>query len=907
MKKKRWRRILALDPQTGTPRPEPEPTAVVRDTGSARASREGKAVTEHHAAAPRRPFPAVEAPTQVSGTGNATASGGGIANSGILTYVQPRREPVTFPHQVGVVPARAGCFQDRAAASAVRQAVVCQVLAGMGGVGKTQLAADQARHAWRNEEVDLLVWVTAATRNAVINAYTQAAVDILCADPGDPERAAKAFLAWLEPKTAQQTPRWLIVLDDVADPGDLDDLWPPAHACGRTLVTTRRRDASLATHGHLVPVALFTPAEATAYLHQALAAHGRRESAVDLAALAADLGHLPLALSQAAAYLTDTHLDATTYRTRLADRARQLPDLLPESGTLPDSQPTTVAAAWSLSLDRADQLRPAGLARPMLQLASMLDPNGISHEVLTSDPALAHLAAHRTAPGSDSPAPEPSAVSAEEATGALRALHRLSLIDHILNTPHQAVRVHQLIQRTMRDRLPADLCNQFARTAADALLAAWPDIERDTALAQSLRANTDALTRHAEDALWGPDRHHSVLSRAGQSLGRSGKVRAAATHYQRLADTARLYLGPDHPDTLGALHCLALWRGNAGDVAGAAEVYAMLLPDLVRVLGPDHFDTLLARRNLAACRANAGDAAGAVAALAELLPDLVRVLGPDDPATLSARYNLASSRGKAGDAAGAVAALAELATDSERVLGPDHPDTLSTRHNLTIWRGEAEDPASAVMAFAELLEHKQRVLGPDHPGTLRARQDLADWQGKAGNPASAVTALAELLPDQVRVLGPDHPDTLSTRHELAFWCGQSGDPAGAAQATAELVPDRERVLGPDHPDTLSTRQNLAFWCGQSGDPAGAAQATTGLLTDLVRVLGPDHHQVLAARSNLASWCGQVGDPAGAVAAFTGLLHDLVRVLGPDHPDTVDARSNLASWRSDASDAAEDIR
>ncbi|MGW0949892.1 tetratricopeptide repeat protein [Streptomyces sp. NPDC002623] len=79
-----------------------------------------------------------------------------------------------------------------------------------------------------------------------------------------------------------------------------------------------------------------------------------------------------------------------------------------------------------------------------------------------------------------------------------------------------------------------------------------------------------------------------MLSRAGRSLGRSGQVRAAAIHYQRLADAACRHLGPDHPDTLGALSCLAVWWGNAGDAAGAAEAYAALLPDLVRVLGPNH-------------------------------------------------------------------------------------------------------------------------------------------------------------------------------------------------------------------------------------------------------------------------------------------------------------------------------
>lgn len=42
--------------------------------------------------------------------------------------------------------------------------------------------------------------------------------------------------------------RWLIVLDDVTDPADLNGLWPPASPHGRILVTTRRRDAAHGRH-----------------------------------------------------------------------------------------------------------------------------------------------------------------------------------------------------------------------------------------------------------------------------------------------------------------------------------------------------------------------------------------------------------------------------------------------------------------------------------------------------------------------------------------------------------------------------------------------------------------------------------------------------------------------------------
>ncbi|MFC8851518.1 tetratricopeptide repeat protein [Streptomyces sp. NPDC057144] len=694
-------------------------------------------------------------------------------------------------------------------------AVLRQVLTGMGGVGKTQLAADYALTAWDNGSggnLDVLVWITASTRTAVVAGYAQAGVELCRADPDEPEQAARAFLAWLAPKTGANPCRWLIVLDDVADPGDLRGLWPPASPHGRTLVTTRRRDAALAGEGHrLVEVGLFTQVEAVAYLSRALAAHSREEPEQQLTALASDLGYLPLALAQAAAYLIDSGDDAATYRELLANRATTLADTAPDG--LPDDQALPLAATWSLSIDRADTLRPAGLAHPMLELAALLDPNGIPQTVLTSAPALAHLTAHRTRTGHGSTggaAPIPPG----DVARALRALHRLSLIDHTPGTPHRAVRVHQLIQRTTRDVLTADQHAQLARTAANALLAAWPQIERDTALAQSLRANATVLTSHAEQVLYRPD-PHAVLYRTGRSLGEAGQVTAARDHYQHLTDSITSHLGPDHPDTLAARAHLAHWRGKAGDAAGAAAALTELLEHAVRVLGPDHPNTFTTRIHLASWRGEAGDAAGAATVFAELVEHLVRVLGPDHPNTLTTRIHLASWRGRAGDAAGAAAAFAELVEHLVRVLGPDHPNTIAAQYGTAVWRGKAGDAAGAAAALTELLEHVARVLGPDHPNTLTTRIHLAHWRGRAGDAAGAAAALTELLEHVARVLGPDHPDTLATRNDLAHWRGEAGDPAGAAAAYGELLVARTRVLGPDHPHTLAARNNLARWRGEA--------------------------------------------------------------------------------------------
>ncbi|MFF1338133.1 tetratricopeptide repeat protein [Streptomyces sp. NPDC058290] len=821
--------------------------------------------------------------------------------------------------------------------------MLTQLLTGMGGVGKTQLAADYARNAWNGGStvggLDVLVWVTAHSRQAVVTGYAQAGIELCRADPNDSEIAARSFLAWLTPKAAAQPCRWLIILDDLADPADLRGLWPPDSPHGRTLVTTRRRDAALAAEGRqTVAVGLFTEAEALTYLTASLTGHGRSDTAEELSALAGDLGRLPLGLAQAAAYLIDSGETVADYRQLLADRTATLAAATPDA--LPDDQPLPVAAAWSLSVGRADSLRPTGLARPMLQLTAFLASSGVPQTVLTSGPALTYLATYRT----EDAAAEIGPISSRDAVRALTALHRLSLIDYAPATAHQAVRVHQLIQRTTREALSPDQRDKTARAAADALLASWPDIERDTDLAQSLRANTTALTAQAQAALYQP-RPHVVLLRLGDSLGLSGQVTAARDYCLRLVQTARHELGPDHPDTLAARSQLARWRGQAGDVAGAVSGYADLLEDMVRVLGPnhpdiqttrgnlvqwrgeagdvagaaigyaelledrmrlfgpDHIDTLNARGQLASWRGEAGDVAAAVSGMAELLEDMVRVLGPDHLQTLAARGNLASWRGEAGDAVGAASELAELLEDMVRVLGPDHPQIFAARGNLASWRGHAGDAAGAVAGYAELLEHVLQVLDPDHPYTVATRGNLAHWQGEAGDAVGAAAGYAELLEHALRVLGPDHPHTLATRGNLAYWRGEGGDLAGAWTAYVELMADRARVLGADHPDTLATRGHLARLRGEAGDVVGAASAYAELVADRKRIMGPDHPETLAARGVLARWQRESGDVAGAETKYTELLKDTVRVLGPDHAYTLVTRGNLASCQGASGDVA----
>ncbi|MER5793698.1 tetratricopeptide repeat protein [Streptomyces sp. NPDC001980] len=650
-------------------------------------------------------------------------------------------------------------------------AVLCHVLRGAGGVGKTQLAAHYARSSMRAGELDVLVWVSASSRPAVVSAYAQAAEELLGLDPGGSERSAQAFLTWLEarPPGAEQSCRWLVVLDDVADPADMPGLWPPKNPHGRTIITTRRRDVAVPGRG--IALSVFAPEQAAAYLTGFLAEHGRHDDSGEISALAGDLGYLPLALSQAAAYVVDagvpvgcpgcTHEQCRSYRRRLADRSIKLASMLPEPGALPDDQSTTVAAAWSLSIERANVLRPFGLARPALQLAAMLEPNGIPQDILTSQPARDYLANHRSA--TPSALDRDAEVTEQDAWDALRALHRLSLIDHTPDSPHQAVRVHRLTQRATRDDVFAlDEYHQLTRAAADALMSTWPEAERDAALAATLRANATALTAHTTNSLYQPN-IHVVQYRAGQSLGESGLADAAVLYFKDLAEAASRYLRAGHPDALVARRLLADYRGISGDASGALAAIKELLPEMRDEFGENHKETLSARLSLAHSRGASGDASEAVAAFEELLPKIKSEFGDSHTLTLSTRLILADWLGKAGDPSGAVAAAKELLPDIKRELGESHPETLSTRMVIADWQGMSGEQSEAVAELERLLPDFLSARGADHPDTIASRMLLARWRVKTGNLAEAVAEYKEVLASMTRAWGADDHRTVGAR------------------------------------------------------------------------------------------------------------------------------------------------
>ena len=740
------------------------------------------------------------------------------------------------------------------------------VLSGLGGAGKTSVAVEYAHRHLAGLRV---VWQFAAEEPTALAAgfsdlaAALGARDLL--DLGDPVAAVHGALA-------ARPGGWLLVFDNVTGPAAVQGLLPPA-GDGGVVITSQ--SALWPPPGQVLEVRVLETETAARFLVNRAGGAGQEDAARELAA---ELGGLPLALEQAAAYMQAAGRSVTGYLELFRQRSL---DLLGRGEAAGYGKQVTTT--WALAFDQIQQ-GSAGAAG-LLRLLACCAPEAVPLSLLLQPrPGLAEQFGTEVGPLLEPLLSDP--LAADEAVSVLR---RYSLISAPQNG---TVSVHRLVQAVTLAQLPADVATGWRQAAAALIEAALP---ADPQLPAAWPVFA-ALVPHAQAALAAPS---DGMARIASYLGFSGNWAVARNLCRQILADRERALGPEHPDTLTARAELAHWTGEAWDAAGARDQLAALLPVRERVSGPEHPSTLTTRAELAFWTGAAGDATGGRDQYAALLPVIGRILGAEHPSTLTAREVLVNLTGVAGDAAGARDQCAALLPVRERVSGLDHPDTLTVRLNLAAWTGRAGDAAGARDQLAELVLVEERVLGAEHPGTLLVRAGLAAWAGLAGDAAGARDQFAALLPVIERVSGPEHPSTLTTHAELAAWTGAAGDAAGARDQFAALLPVIERVSGPEHPETLTTRANLARWAGVAGDAAGARDQFAALVLVKERVSGPEDRDTVTARAELASWTGEAGDAAGARDQFAALLPVIERMSGAEHTETLAARASLAFWTRQA--------
>ncbi|WP_327323329.1 FxSxx-COOH system tetratricopeptide repeat protein [Streptomyces sp. NBC_01210] len=564
---------------------------------------------------------------------------------------------------------------------------------GLGGVGKTSLALHYARTRARQGDYPLVWWITAETEEQIDSAFADLAVLL---HPGwaitaTPKEQSYWALAWLH-----EHPGWLLIYDNAEDPIHVNPYVGKLFGRGHQLVTSRR-----ATGWHkgteLVPLDVLTPRTAANLLCK-VALPGRAADPTELrhaTELAADLGRLPLALSQAGAYLRETGTSFAAYRTLLSTT----PDAALDTAADGTDTTRTIARIWQTTLGAIRRRDP--FAVDLLHVLAWYAPEALPRAVLV-----------------------PLADHGHDVHAALKLLADYNMI----SLGPQTVTVHRLVQTVLRGAGPESDGRGHAdaeRAMAQALPAeapsdveAQPDVEAQRLL-QSLLPHIQSL---AAGPSGNPDADViAMYRRAADELVARDQRMLAIPLLDAVVDGQTELLGIDHPDTLDSRDFLAELHSKAGEPAKAVSLCNDVFLDRMRVFGGDAPSTLASRDRLAYAHRKAGRHSRSVREFEAVVADRARVLGPDHQDTLSSRNGLAYALQLAGEHRRAVREYEAVVADCTRVLDADHPDTLSSRNGLAYAHRVAGDHRLAIELYGQAVADRARVLGPDHPDTLTSR------------------------------------------------------------------------------------------------------------------------------------------------------------------------------------------
>src|SRR5580704_12936917 len=658
----------------------------------------------------------------------------------------------------------------------------------LGACGKTQIAVIIAESLWRSGAIDALIWISATNRASVLSGYVQASAAAFGIEPtGTAESVAARLLSWL----SATDNRWLVVLDDLQDPTDLDGLWPEGPT-GRALVTGTQSSLVSGRRGvQVVPVGFFSVREALNCLTERLSVNpAQRQGAIDLIEA---LGREPLALAQAASVVANSTLACRDYRDYFARRRQQI-------GVAAGEVPSAAAVTWTLSLGQAESLLPGASVRLMLVLVALFDGHGIPGAVFSTSAVSAYLGGAAT--------PFSALVDPKPAWDALLAIERAGLVSVNRAVSPPTILVNSVLQAAIRLAAPSNVQEPAARAAATALLETWPFEEPAPWTAASLRSNTASLHDMAPDVLWA-DGCHPLLLRAGRSLDNARLIGPAVEYWRDLSSRCDTKLMPGHPDALVVAAQLAAAYLAAGYASEAVHWYQRVLAERGRELAPGHPAIIAARVSLAKALVMASEPGDAVAVLLRAVSECEQFRGPSHPDTLSARDELAGAYQAAGDVGSATGLLSSNLTDRERLQGPRDAETMATRDLLAaacLAEGKFKD---AITHYKRALSDRERVLGRGHPDTLATTANLAAAYQMAGRMPAAMQLSEQCCADSERVLGADHADTLARLASLAnlyYSVGRIGD---AVALLRDTVMRCERVLPFGDPLIQTIQQSLA--------------------------------------------------------------------------------------------------
>lgn len=446
---------------------------------------------------------------------------------------------------------------------------VTQAIAGLGGIGKTQLALEYAYcHA---DDYNVVWWVRAEEPTTLLEDLAALSHAQARPEAASPDLAAAAAAAR---RSLESKRNWLLIFDNASEPAALQDALPRTSS-GHVLITSRNPNWRTVAKQLEVPT---LDREASVDLLVKLSGDTDRAAA---AALAEELGDLPLALEQAGAFIEASGGTIADYLALYRQKGKELRARRAESPQYPRS----VATTYEISIQSLAEEAPEAVE--LLNLLAFAAPEAFPLSVLTNagealPPELQGLA--------------DDAIARADARSAIRKLSLAQVVG-------DSISMHRVVQAVVRDRLSAERGHEISAGLVEVWSAVFPFDQNDPEtwsgsvelLPHVLQATEHAVALNVQSESVG-----GLLNRAGTYLWMRAEFAQARAAYERALRIDETVYGPEHPEVARDVNNLGSVLQDLGDHAGAKAAFERALRIDERFLGPDHPNTRIVRGNLEA-------------------------------------------------------------------------------------------------------------------------------------------------------------------------------------------------------------------------------------------------------------------------------------------------------------------
>lgn len=637
--------------------------------------------------------------------------------------------------------------------------VVLQILNGLGGIGKTQIALEYVYRFAHTYQA--IFWVAADPQGDLLADFVRIAQFLHLSEQDEPDqtRIVTAIKQWF-----QQHEGWLLVFDNVEEVTAVHAFCPTAGK-GHILITTRSQaTGTIAIPCEVEPMELQEGTEFLLRRGKLLSPDLSLEQADAQEKAAAEeivrrFGGHPLALDQAGAYVEETGQRVSDY---LALYQQRQATLLSRRGNVSTEHMDSVMTTFSLVFERVERMRPDAAA--LLRFCAFLHPDALPEELL-------QMGARSFDPAYRSIAEDPFELDA-----ALSILRIYSLLKR--NPATKTVSMHRLVQDVLTQSMEHAQQRHWAEAVVRTLGQAFPDGEPASwPLCQRYLSHARVALHLIETWQMRFSEVAHLLNRVGHYLYKRAEYAEAQANYEQalalLTEDEEPLLLAQVRSNLGVLHLFLAHYLQAEHYLKEA------LSLRERVLEPSHVELAQNLNDLAGVYHNQGQWTEAEPLYQRALALQEQSLGAEAPPTLRTLGNLALLHYSQKRYAESEALNQRVLASREKHLGTMHADTGQSVLNLAYVYYRQQRYTEADPLFKRAFAIYQEVYGQEHPQTMAAMNGLALLYNALGRYEESEPLFQQILTCWEKVYGPEHPRIATVLNAQVPITLQKGQPEDA--------------------------------------------------------------------------------------------------------------------------------